>query len=63
MSYYIFIDLYPVECVCSLEIHLQTVKPNDVDLEKALKYLSGKDVRRSGRPKSKPKLEEAVEAV
>ncbi|PON76439.1 Topoisomerase C-terminal repeat [Parasponia andersonii] len=41
----------------------KNVKPNDIDLEKALKYLSGKDVRRSGRPKNKPKLEEAVETV
>lgn len=42
---------------------MQTVKPSDVNLAKALKYLSGKDVRRSGRPKGKPKLEEAVEAM
>lgn len=42
---------------------MQTVDPKDVDLAKALKYLSGKDVRRSGRPKRQPKVEEAIEAV
>lgn len=41
---------------------MQNLKPNDVTLEKALEYLSGKDVRLSGRPKNKPKVEEAVEA-
>ncbi|XP_024031658.1 uncharacterized protein LOC21402780 [Morus notabilis] len=41
----------------------KTVDPKDVDLAKALKYLSGKDVRRSGRPKRQPKVEEAIEAV
>ncbi|KAF7830175.1 DNA topoisomerase 1 [Senna tora] len=40
----------------------KNVKPNDVTLEKALEYLSSNDVRQSGRPKSKPKVEEAVEA-
>lgn len=44
-------------------MHLQNVKPNDVTLEKALELLSGKDVRRCGRPKSKPKVEEAIEAI
>lgn len=38
------------------------MKPSDVTLEKALELLSGKDVRRSGRPKGKPKVEE-VEAI
>ncbi|GLU01104.1 hypothetical protein SLE2022_184290 [Rubroshorea leprosula] len=38
----------------------KNMKPNDITLEKALKLLSGKDVRRSGRPKGKPK-EEALE--
>ncbi|XP_048331701.2 uncharacterized protein LOC107429950 isoform X1 [Ziziphus jujuba] len=41
----------------------KNVKPNDVTLEKALELLSGKDVRRCGRPKSKPKVEEAIEAI
>ncbi|XP_054797970.1 uncharacterized protein LOC129303012 isoform X2 [Prosopis cineraria] len=40
----------------------KNVKPNDVTLEKALEYLSSNDVRLSGRPKSKPKVEQAVEA-
>ncbi|XP_043702486.1 DNA topoisomerase 1 [Telopea speciosissima] len=31
--------------------------PKDITLEKALKLLLGKDVRRCGRPKSKPKVE------
>ncbi|CAL5360975.1 unnamed protein product [Camellia sinensis] len=31
--------------------------------EKALELLLGKDVKRWGRPKSKPKLEGAVEAI
>jgi len=40
------------------------VKPSDVTLEKALEYLSGDDVRRSGRPKKgKSKVEvEVIEA-
>ena len=38
------------------------MKPSDITLEKALELLSSKDVRRSGRPKGKPKVEEAVEA-
>ena len=42
---------------------MQNVKPNEVDLEKALKYLSSKDVRRSGRPKGAPKVQEAIEAI
>ncbi|XP_057459985.1 LOW QUALITY PROTEIN: uncharacterized protein LOC130750403 [Actinidia eriantha] len=41
----------------------KNTKPNDVTLEKALKFLLSKDVKRSGRPKRKPKLEEAVEAI
>ncbi|KAH9798443.1 Omega-protein [Citrus sinensis] len=41
----------------------QNMKPNDVTLEKALEFLSGKDVRRCGRPKGKPKREEALEAM
>lgn len=38
------------------------MKPSDVTLEKALELLSGKDVRKCGRPKGKPKVEE-VEAL
>ncbi|XP_022982096.1 uncharacterized protein LOC111481040 isoform X2 [Cucurbita maxima] len=41
----------------------KNLKPSDIDLDKALKLLSGKDVRRSGRLKSKPKVEEAVDAL
>ncbi|XP_038999077.1 DNA topoisomerase 1-like isoform X2 [Hibiscus syriacus] len=36
----------------------KAMKPKDVTMEKALKLLSSKDVRRSGRPKNKPKVEE-----
>lgn len=39
----------------------KNLKPTDVTMEKALELLSGKDVRRSGRPKNKPKSEEALE--
>ncbi|KAI6681019.1 hypothetical protein NL676_034900 [Syzygium grande] len=39
----------------------KNLKPADVTMEKALELLSGKDVRRSGRPKNKPKSEEALE--
>ncbi|XVE71428.1 hypothetical protein DITRI_Ditri10aG0149200 [Diplodiscus trichospermus] len=39
----------------------KNINPKDVTLEKALEFLSGKDVRRSGRPKNKPKVEEAIE--
>ncbi|XP_059460951.1 uncharacterized protein LOC132190087 isoform X2 [Corylus avellana] len=41
----------------------KNLKPNDITLEKALELLSGKDVKRCGRPKNKPKLEEAIEAM
>ncbi|KAJ4707637.1 DNA topoisomerase [Melia azedarach] len=41
----------------------KNMKPNDITLEKALELLSGKDVRRCGRPKGKPKVEEALEAM
>ncbi|KAF5743415.1 hypothetical protein HS088_TW09G01484 [Tripterygium wilfordii] len=40
----------------------KSVKPNDVTLEKALELLSSTDVRRCGRPKGKPKIEEPLEA-
>ncbi|KAK7293688.1 hypothetical protein RJT34_16561 [Clitoria ternatea] len=40
----------------------KNMKPSDVTLEKALELLSGKDVRRSGRPKGKTKVVE-VEAI
>jgi topoisomerase IA-like protein len=42
---------------------LQNLKPKDITLEKALELLSGKDVKRCGRPKNKPKLEEVIEAM
>lgn len=41
----------------------KNTQPNDVTLEVALKLLSSSDVRQSGRPKSKPKVEEAMEAL
>ncbi|XP_028101661.1 uncharacterized protein LOC114300977 [Camellia sinensis] len=41
----------------------QNLKPNDITFEKALELLLGKDVKRCGRLKSKPKLEGAVEAI
>ncbi|XP_050218202.1 uncharacterized protein LOC126668976 isoform X2 [Mercurialis annua] len=41
----------------------KNMKPEDVSLEKALELLSSDDVRRSGRPKRKPKVEEVVEAM
>ncbi|GMH10739.1 hypothetical protein Nepgr_012580 [Nepenthes gracilis] len=40
----------------------KNLKPSDITFEKALELLSGEGVRRCGRPKSKPKLEEAIEA-
>ncbi|PPE00276.1 hypothetical protein GOBAR_DD02690 [Gossypium barbadense] len=40
----------------------KSMKPKDVTLEKALDLLSSKDVRRSGRPRNKPKVEEAIES-
>ncbi|BAT74274.1 uncharacterized protein HKW66_Vig0003750 [Vigna angularis] len=41
----------------------KNIKPTDVTLEKALEFLSGKDVRRSGRPKGKSKAQvEVIEA-
>ncbi|XP_027920255.1 uncharacterized protein LOC114178510 isoform X1 [Vigna unguiculata] len=40
----------------------KNIKPTDVTLEKALEFLSGKDVRRSGRPKGKSKTQE-VEVI
>ncbi|XP_039014290.1 DNA topoisomerase 1-like isoform X2 [Hibiscus syriacus] len=39
------------------------MKPKDVTIEKALELLSSKDVRRSGRPKNKPKVEEEEEYI
>lgn len=45
------------------EIHTQSLKPDNVTLEKAVELLSGKNVTQSGRPKKKPKFEEAVEAM
>uniref|UniRef100_A0A5B6Z8L9 DNA topoisomerase n=2 Tax=Davidia involucrata TaxID=16924 RepID=A0A5B6Z8L9_DAVIN len=41
----------------------KSMKPNDITLEKALELLLSKDVKRCGRPKNKPKLEEAIEAA
>lgn len=39
--------------------YLQNLKPEDITIEKALELLSSDNVSRSGRPKNKPKLEEA----
>ncbi|KAM6595545.1 hypothetical protein CsatA_006069 [Cannabis sativa] len=42
----------------------KNVKLNEVDLEKALKYLKGKQVRHIGRPrKTKPRVEATVEVI
>ncbi|CAN1331454.1 DNA topoisomerase 1 [Linum perenne] len=42
----------------------KNVDPDDITVEKALEYLSSKDVRRSGRPKGPPKVDvAAVEAA
>ncbi|XP_059285251.1 uncharacterized protein LOC132038602 isoform X2 [Lycium ferocissimum] len=41
----------------------KNLKPGDITLEKALKLLLSKDVRRCGRPKRQPQVEEAVEAT
>ncbi|GAV63653.1 Topoisom_bac domain-containing protein/zf-C4_Topoisom domain-containing protein/Toprim domain-containing protein [Cephalotus follicularis] len=41
----------------------KNVNPRDITIEKALELLSGKDVRLSGRPKNKPKVEGAFEAM
>ncbi|KAL6961942.1 hypothetical protein U1Q18_036901 [Sarracenia purpurea var. burkii] len=41
----------------------KNMKPTDITLEKALPLLLSKNVKRCGRPKSKPKLEEAIEAI
>ncbi|MCD7453592.1 hypothetical protein HAX54_021535 [Datura stramonium] len=41
----------------------KNLKPNDITLEKALKLLLSKDVKRCGRPKRQPQVEEAVEAM
>ncbi|XP_010257889.1 PREDICTED: uncharacterized protein LOC104597850 [Nelumbo nucifera] len=41
----------------------KNTNPKDITLEKALKFLLSKDAKRCGRPKSKPKVEEAVEAI
>ncbi|XP_016495229.1 uncharacterized protein LOC107814336 isoform X1 [Nicotiana tabacum] len=41
----------------------KNLNPKDITLEKALKLLLSKDVRRCGRPKRQPQVEEAVEAM
>lgn len=41
----------------------KNLKPRDITMEKALKLLVSKDVRRCGRPKRQPQVEEAVEAT
>ncbi|XP_051119971.1 uncharacterized protein LOC127243826 isoform X2 [Andrographis paniculata] len=39
------------------------LKPTEITFEKALQLLKGKDVRRCGRPKREPEVEEVVEAM
>ncbi|CAO2842635.1 unnamed protein product [Amaranthus hypochondriacus] len=39
----------------------KSLSPNDIDMNKALKLLSSKDVRRCGRPKGKKRVEDAVD--
>ncbi|RWR77016.1 DNA topoisomerase 1 isoform X1 [Cinnamomum micranthum f. kanehirae] len=41
----------------------KNVNPENVTLEKALKLLLSKDAKRCGRPKGKPRVEEAMEAM
>lgn len=41
----------------------KNLKPKDITMEKALKLLLSKDVRRCGRPKRQPQVEEAIEAT
>ncbi|KAA8528204.1 hypothetical protein F0562_035545 [Nyssa sinensis] len=41
----------------------KNMKANGITLEKALELLLSKDVKRCGRPKNKPKIEEAYEAM
>lgn len=41
----------------------KNLKPRDITMEKALKLLVSKDVKRCGRPKRQPQVEEAVEAM
>ncbi|KAJ8637129.1 hypothetical protein MRB53_011396 [Persea americana] len=41
----------------------KNLNPEDVTLEKALKLLLSKDAKRCGRPKGKPRVEEAMEAM
>ncbi|XP_055803909.1 uncharacterized protein LOC129872969 isoform X3 [Solanum dulcamara] len=41
----------------------KNLNPRDITMEKALKLLLSKDVRRCGRPKRQPQVEEAVEAM
>ncbi|XP_057740994.1 uncharacterized protein LOC130958110 [Arachis stenosperma] len=41
----------------------KNMKPSEVTFEKALELLSGKDVRKCGRPKGKPKRVDEIEAL
>ncbi|KAL5537675.1 hypothetical protein UlMin_044000 [Ulmus minor] len=41
----------------------KSANPDNVTLEMALKFLAGPHVRQTGRPKNKPKVEEAIEAM
>lgn len=52
ISYFCYEDPYNISAFSS-----QSVEPKDVDLEKALEYLSGKNVTVAGRKKKGPKLE------
>ncbi|XP_077214767.1 DNA topoisomerase, type IA, core [Tasmannia lanceolata] len=40
----------------------KNIKPQDITLKKAIKFLSSKNAKQTGRPKAKPKGDEAMEA-
>lgn len=42
---------------------MQNTNPNDITLEKALKFLTGKDAKQTGRPKKNKDKKEAVEVL
>lgn len=58
-----FYICHPYYASMFLYISTQNMNVNDITLEKALKLLLGKDVKQCGRPRKKPKLEEAVVAM
>lgn len=58
-----FYICHPYSPSVFLYMSTQNMNVSDITLEKALKLLLGKDVKRCGRPKKKPKLEEAIETM